>query len=132
MKMLTLKLVTTGAQGTFGVLLDNDEPFCLTLEDPWKNNEPNVSCIPDGMYNCERAKSPKFGDTFEVTRVTGRTHILFHRGNTQDDTHGCILVGEQYSRLNDKWAIVVSGDAFNEFMRRMGGEKVFQLLVKFV
>ena len=130
MKMLTLKRVATGVQGTFGVLLDGDEPFCLTCEDPWSGNQANVSCIPDGVYLCGRVLSPKFGETFEVLRVTDRTHILYHRGNTAEDTHGCILLGEQYERMAGAWGISRSGEAFKEFMARLTGQTTFQVLIK--
>ena len=85
MKHLTIKRLETGNQGTFGVLINGGIPFGLTLERQWLNNQSNISCIPEGGYLCKRVKSPKFGNTFEVTDVTGRSHILFHKGNLDDD-----------------------------------------------
>lgn len=104
--------------GTFGVLLEEDIPFAVTLERPWEDNRRNVSCIPLGVYTCKRIISPKFGDTFEVLNVPGRSHILFHKGNLNEDTHGCILVGEYFDPLYGKPAILASGKAFWEFMER--------------
>lgn len=103
---------------TFGVLLDNKTPFCVTLEQPWIENRRNVSCIPEGQYACKRVYSRKFGDTFEVMDVPERSHILFHKGNLADDTHGCILVGEQYEPLGGENAVLASGKAFREFKDR--------------
>ena len=88
---IILKRVATGPTGTFGVLIDSDVPFTLTLEDPWLHNQQNVSCIPAGDYKCLPVKSPRFGSTWEITNVVDRTHILFHAGNTTDDTSGCVL-----------------------------------------
>jgi len=104
--------------GVFGVFLDGRIPFCLTLERPWLNNQRNVSCINGGEYVCRRVQSPKFGNTFEVTNVRGRSEILFHKGNLMEDSHGCILLGEQYESLGGKPAILASGKAFSEFLER--------------
>lgn len=87
--------------GTYGVLhFIGQAPFALTLELPWRDNERQVSAIPAGHYRVQRVQSPKFGDTFEVTGVEGRSHILFHKGNTTADTNGCILVGSSFVDLD--------------------------------
>jgi len=115
---------------TFGVLLDGKIPFCVTLERPWLANRRGISCIPDGYYMCRRIQSPRFGDTFEVIEVPNRSHILFHKGNLSDDTHGCILVGEQYEPLGGENAILASGKAFGEFRRRTEGIDDFFLNIE--
>ena len=46
--LLTLKRVAENEDGTFGVLIHNNVPFCLTIEPEWKNNMKNISCIPEG------------------------------------------------------------------------------------
>ena len=105
-------------EGTFGVLLDGGTPFCLSIERPWLNNQKNISCIPLGIYICQRVFSPKFGNTFEVSFVPDRTSILFHKGNIMDDSHGCIVLGEQYESIQGKLAVLASGKAFSEFIQR--------------
>ncbi len=115
---------------TFGVLIYNNIPFCLTLERPWLNNQRNISCIPEGFYLCERKQSPKFGDTFEVKNVRDRSDILFHKGNLSDDTHGCILVGEQYEPLGGENAVRASGKAFTEFKEKTKGINAFLLQIE--
>ena len=77
---MILKRVEHSDKCTRGVLIHEDEIIALTLENPWRDNTPNISCIPIGTYLCKRVDSPKFGDTFEVSDVSGRTHILFHSG----------------------------------------------------
>ena len=124
---LTLKRVARDDYGTFGVLIRNNTPFAVTCEDLWRENSPNISCIPVGMYRCVRVQSPKFGSTFEITGVEGRTHILFHKGNTEDDTHGCVLIGERFEALNGKTAVLDSGSGFGEFMRLMEDVDSFPL-----
>ena len=130
MRHLYLTRIAFNEDGTFGVLVDEDVPFCLTLERPWLNNKKNVSCIPDGFYMCRRTNSPKFGNTFEVMDVRNRTHILFHKGNLDDDSHGCILLGEEYGFLSNQPAILSSGRAFREFLGRLEGENEFLLTIQ--
>lgn len=121
------RLSNTMEHGVFGVLLDGDIPFAVTLELPWKDNKEKESCIPIGTYLCERVLSPNFGNTFEVTGVDNRTHILFHKGNLDDDTLGCILVGEMFGSLCDESGILKSGQGFGEFLQRLECQKKFSL-----
>ena len=127
--ILDLIRVGQSARGTFGVLRFGAIPFVLTLERPWQDNEPNVSCIPPGRYQCARVRSHKFGNTFEVQHVPGRTDVLFHRGNTTEDTKGCILVGEEFSGTWDKPMIVSSDRGFLEFTALLKGVNTFELQV---
>lgn len=127
--ILDLIRVGQSPRGTFGVLRFGAVPFVLTLERPWQDNEPNVSCIPPGRYRCGRVRSPKFGETFEVQNVPHRTHVLFHRGNTTEDTQGCILVGEEFSGTFEKPMIVSSQRGFLELMTLMDGITTFELQV---
>lgn len=116
--------------GTYGVLIDGTRPFAVTLERPWLNNEKSASCIPAGQYTCRRVRSPKFGNTFEVTGVPGRTHILFHKGNQVEETQGCILVAEQFGKLgNGNVAVLQSGAGHAEFMLLLSGLDEFALNV---
>ena len=118
MKHLELMRISGIYDGTFGVLLDEKIPFCLTVERPWLRNRKNESCIPSGEYVCRRVQSPRFGNTFEVQNVSNRSEILFHKGNVEDDSHGCIILGEQYESLNGKTAVLASGKAMTEFLQR--------------
>jgi hypothetical protein len=97
--MLVLQRGPGTAYGTHGTLsVDGGERLCYTLEEPWKDNEPRVSCIPPGRYQVIRhgwePDSPvKFKRVWHVLNVPGRDAILIHAGNTIADTMGCILVG---------------------------------------
>ena len=113
MKLVRVSMCLTA---TYGVLLQGEIPFAVTLERPWLDNKPNESCIPAGKYECRMVESPKFGKTFEVTNVPGRSAILFHKGNIADDSHGCILVGESFNPVLGKPGITQSGQGFAEFL----------------
>lgn len=120
--------VHSSRAGTFGVLNIEGMPIAVTGEQDWEENKRNVSCIPAGQYLCKRVDSPKFGDTFEVLDVPGRTYILFHSGNLPlEDSQGCILVAEQFEPLNGKPAVLSSRKGYGEFMERLKGINTFVL-----
>lgn len=127
--MIVLDLIRVGqsARGTFGVLRHGQVPFVLTCERPWQGNQAGVSCIPVGRYRCRRVRSPKFGVTFEVCDVPGRSHILFHSGNTIEDTEGCILVGEEFSGTWDAPMLGSSRRGFAELFAYLEGIPEFDV-----
>lgn len=107
-------------QGTLGVLKVNKEAFCCTLEPADRENAKNVSSIPTQQYVCEIHDSPKFGITYLVKDVPGRVGILFHSGNSADDTEGCILLGQHFGKLKGRRAVLNSGETFKRFLGAVG------------
>lgn len=101
------------SDATYGVLVKDGKPLCVTLEDPWNDNQRRISCIPEGEYDCIPHSTNKYPKVWEVTKVPNRTAILIHAGNTTDDTEGCILVGKQFGQVNGKYGIINSGIALN-------------------
>jgi len=93
--MLFLRRVAQSSKGTFGVLVRDDLPLCLTLEDPWNDNKIGESCIVPGTYKCQPHNGAHFQNVWELLSVPGRSAILIHAGNSIDDTRGCILVGSE-------------------------------------
>ncbi len=73
---------------------------CVTLELPWLDNRPQVSCIPEGAYQVVSRESEKFGMHYHVTRVPEREWILFHPGTYVSQLRGCILPGRAFADLN--------------------------------
>lgn len=99
--------------GTFGIFYINDDPLCLTLEDPWNNNKVGISCIPEGTYKVSKHTGLKYKDVWILHDVPGRTAILIHSGNTIDDTRGCILVGNSFGKVKGMPAILDSQSTLN-------------------
>lgn len=132
---MRLVRVARNLVATYGVLIYGDTPICVTLERPWKNNQRGVSCIPGGplpspcVYQCARVESPKFGNTFEVLNVPSRSAILFHKGNIDADTHGCIVLGESFNPILGRPGVTDSGHAFDEFIGLLRMTDRFQLSV---
>jgi len=115
--------------GTFGILRVNKRVFCATLEPPDLENLRNKSSIPAQQYLCRRYSSEKHPTTFEVTNVPGRDRILFHPGNTVDDTAGCILLGQHFGKLREKRGVLNSGQTFRNFIGLMGAAQSFHLTI---
>lgn len=89
------------------------QPLCVTLENAWRDNEPRVSCIPEGEYSLHLIhESPKYGVVPKVLEVPGRSHILFHPGNLARHTLGCILPGTGFGVLEGQNAVLSSRAAF--------------------
>lgn len=96
-----------------------------TLENPLRGDAKD-SRIPAGSYICKPVSTPKFDDVYLVTNVPGRTGILFHWGNTEKDTTGCILVGLMGGMLGKDPAVRLSKDAMT-LMRGLIGQSPFHL-----
>ncbi|WP_289100998.1 DUF5675 family protein [uncultured Marinobacter sp.] len=115
--------------GVFGELKFPTGEVFYTIERPWINNEPFVSCIPDGLYYLEKRYSPvvqrtsggEFREGWEVTNVPGRSYIMLHPANWMDDLAGCIGVGKRYEVSQNRkgqWvpSVLDSRSAFREVM----------------
>lgn len=117
-------------QGTFGVLKIDKEVFCVTLEQDDEENRENESSIPAQQYICRRIDSPKYGDTFEICNVPGRSNVLFHPGNFIENTKGCVLLGTAFGTINNKRGVLSSGKAFFRFMDEIKEEQSFHLTIR--
>ena len=98
-KKINLLLIrdTFSENSVIGELFLNGERMCDTLENPWLDNQRNISCVPEGEYPV-RLRLPRESATRDymhllVKDVPDRDYILFHIGNSAKDTSGCILVG---------------------------------------
>lgn len=109
---IVLKRFCYHPQGTLGVIDFAGERF-YTVERPWIDNKPYVSCIPTGSYNMRRRESPRFGETWHVLDVEDRTHILIHVANFPSDVQGCIGLGTKL--MNDRIAVSNSRAAIKDF-----------------
>ena len=90
---------------TMGILLIDGVFTCWTLEDVVRPVKiPGETAIPAGRYNVRLSLSQRFQKLLpEILAVPGFTGIRIHAGNTQADTHGCLLVGRirAYDRVEE-------------------------------
>jgi len=114
---------------TIGRLSIEQEPCCYTIERPWANNMPFVSCIPEGIYKMVRYDSPSFGpNSWLVDQVLDRTHILFHVANVADDVSGCVGLG--FSVYENLQGVKESRVAVKHFYRKTRGESEATLTIE--
>ena len=132
--MINLLLIrnTFSKESTIGELFINGERICDTLENPWKDNQRNISCIPEGEYpvRLRLARESASRDYLHllVQDVPNRDYILFHRGNSAKDTSGCILVGlgSQQNVVNNSRLAM---DLLMKEIINLGGENI-NLIIK--
>lgn len=129
MRLVTIARYASGVHGTFGRLTadpSETNPDGLTLfsgELPWRNNLPNVSCIPSGFYDVVWALSPAHGWCYHVIKVPERTDVEIHKANFcgdvsrgfRSDLKGCITLGTAVGPMNGQTAVLSSWQAFRLF-----------------
>lgn len=75
----------TAAGGIIGRLFVDGQFFGYTLENA-------AAAIPAGNFNLYTRFSPKLQKNKLSIDVPGRQYIMFHGGNTPEDSAGCVLV----------------------------------------
>lgn len=132
-QMTLVRLLSVGG-ATIGMLMFSGSAF-VTLENGWHNNQKIISCIPDGKYKVEVTHNrTTFGGmliplTYEVKGVPNRSGILFHIGNYESDTSGCILLGQYWLTVNGhKPMVCQSRIAFNKFTDLIKKQKETEFL----
>lgn len=100
MKLL-LKRIEYGRTWTGGELYLNGKLECVTLEDKVRelsslaDKVPGETAIPAGSYKIAVNMSSRFRRHLPILlNVPYFTGIRIHPGNSDDDTEGCILVGQ--------------------------------------
>lgn len=131
MKTIILRRIAKNKDGVFGILIDGNVPFAVTVEPEDKNNKSNISCIPEGEYKCffrRKETSNRNYDIWELMNVPNRSNIQIHKGVTEDSSEGCIIVGESFEPYKKKSAgVMQSTKAYNELMARTA-EKEFMII----
>ena len=94
---ITLQTIAQKPNYTIGRLFINDGYFCDTLEDTVRNTVKvhGKTAIPAGTYKVVWSWSNRFQRYMPLIEdVPGFVGIRIHAGNTNLDTDGCILVGQ--------------------------------------
>jgi hypothetical protein len=114
------RLTTDGP--TMGQLIADGVTY-QTLEPPWKDNAPRVSCIPPGTYPVILAWSPKFLRKMPLLgAVPDRSSILIHALNGVEETEGCIGIGLARAGKDQlAYGARVASDRFNAWLHGQTG-----------
>lgn len=130
MERVFLKRLESTDSGTFGRVTVDKKGF-FSAELPWRDNEPMLSCIPEGVYECAWEFSPRFSRfTYLVQGVVGRAGIRFHPANHVGDeslglkteSQGCISLGLAIGFLHGQRAVLASAKAVRIFENYMAQE----------
>ncbi len=121
--------ISSGDEATLGTMFnvtEDPEFLCYVLEDQF--NEPKIpgeTRIPPGKYQImlrtEGGMNERYGKRFPdfhkgmlwLQMVPGFTFIYIHVGNKDDDSEGCLLVGDgQISNVNERGMVTTSVTAY--------------------
>ena len=112
---MELKVIrySSSKESTLGLLFINNQFMAYTLEDEKRSVKVyGETCIPAGRYRVQFHTAGKFHARYSVkfpgihkgmlhvTGVPGFKWILIHIGNDDDDTAGCLLVGDSVNNNN--------------------------------
>lgn len=104
---------------------------CKVLERPWKNNQRNISCIPEGKYEIKKEIQPKRGKVLRIKNVPDRDGILMHKGNYVSHSKGCLLPGLELEHdINNDGLkdVTQSTVAMNEIYDTLTDEKNYLII----
>jgi hypothetical protein len=125
--ILNLKRLAFLDDCTLGVLSIGNIPFCFTVERPWLNNAPNISCIPAASYPIKwvdtQTAGNRHGRGLGVENVPERSLIRIHVANTASEVEGCIGVGMERADFPDGKGVGNSRRALRKLMDRLEGQE---------
>jgi hypothetical protein len=133
---MILKRSAFRSDGIFsGLMDDHGNMLFQCLEHAYRQNNGDwLPKIPDGVYQCIRGMHRLDGmaedfETFEIIGILGHFGILFHVGNFDFDSDGCILVGSEINKTPSIWTLLRSKIAFDNFMNLHANDQTFSLVV---
>lgn len=111
-------------------------PFMVTLSHAYKQQDGSyLPIVMPGAYTCVRGTHALEDgvpfETFEIKGVLGHSGLLFHNGNFNKDSKGCVLCGENIRSYDAEADQMVTNSraTFAAFMDRLKGVDSFNLQV---
>lgn len=139
--MLKLKVLRYNRKADFtqGLFLIGDKFECYTLEDEERTVKVwGETCIPVGTYEIKLRTEGKFHENYSkkfpewhkgmlhVTGVPGFDFILIHIGNKDEDTAGCLLVGNDVEASTIEESTIAYERMYKQVIPHLlAGEQVF-------
>lgn len=142
MKRLLLLREKPEAERTFGALYDRGKFVCHTMEPG--DEDTDAPRVNPGYYTLEphgwEPGSPvRYKQTWALEgdgvthwpdTETGRSAVLFHAGNWDEQTRGCILVGLDRGELRGEPALLNSRHAMAQIRATIGGPYYAGLIIR--
>lgn len=118
--------------GTMSVIVDNEVVFtCKTMELPWKDNKPQISCIPTGTYPIRVLEnSPAFKyKHLSIDNVPNRSGVKIHVANYVRQLRGCIAVGKSHADIDSDGVIDVTSSVttLKELLQHVEGVHIIEI-----
>ena len=123
--LITVERFTSNSDGTLSKVSVDGKFVCFGLEDEYRADKvAKETRIPSGRYKIgvrteggfHGRYSQKFPDMhrgmLHVLNVPDFEYILIHIGNTDDDTEGCLLVGQGATTDGDELRVTSSTRAY--------------------
>jgi hypothetical protein len=111
---------------THGILIVPGSSF-FTLEQPWLNNQPLISCIPTGVYTCEYVeKTAGHLHDYYIRDVPGRGGIFLCRTNKLSELNGNIGIGKGW---NEPAAETINPDKAMAEFHTYTSKHIFELQI---
>ena len=137
---IKVKRIAKKEKYTIGHLFINDEYFCDTIEDKDRGLDDSMTeseikkikikgktAIPTGEYKLAIDYSPHFGkNCFHILNVKGFDGIRIHSGNDEEDSEGCLIVGQ--NKLVGK--VINSKDTLAKLYKKTDNEKNIKIIKK--
>lgn len=131
--ILRLIRFSPSSDDTLGLLFIDGLFHSFTIEDEFRSEKVQAETrIPEGAYEISLRTYGSFHNRYskrfstfhkgmlELKNVPGFTDILIHPGNTEEDTEGCILVGDGIMTNRDKnGSLIGSVDAYKSLYNQI-------------
>lgn len=115
----------TGTNGKFTI---EGLYICSSIELPERQNKRKISCIPEGIYQINICKHPRFGECILVENVPQRKGIYIHAMNDANkQSKGCI--GTVFVATGIAQGLQ-SKDALKALIKVIQEKKIQQITVK--
>lgn len=113
-------------QGTLGRIQIENGPLIYTLERPWLDNKPFISCIPEGDYALEWDTTGRIRNVPRLRGTEPRTQINIHIANYPEQLQGCIAPGLRWEIQGQSPSIARSSNAMELLLEVIGMYQSYQ------
>lgn len=131
--------------GTYGQMFLGDQ-MLWTVEQPWRLNMRQHSCVPEGRYQIIHHSSTKYPVALALINPelnvyyqpgpgvpeTGRKAILIHPANVPADLAGCIATGTDIGFMRGTLAVVNSRTALGKVIDFVNQHSITSLVISSV